>query len=114
MITISTNENNDIFTDTTGNISTSLDIKALANVSKNKVLTTLGEPEYNQTDGIPYFETIFTDTPKIDLFQAAVIDALELLDEVQRVSNFEYSQNNGIFSYSLTETTTYGNIQLNG
>ena len=114
MITIATDSNNDIFVDASGNISTSLDIYALANVSKNKVLTTLGEPEYNQLDGIPYFETIFTDTPKIDLFQAAVIKALELIDEVQRVSNFEYMQENGVFSYSLVETTTYGDITLEG
>lgn len=114
MITISTNENNDIFLDSSGNIATSTDINALANVSKNKVLTTLGEPEYNQLDGIPYFETIFTDTPKIDLFQAAVIDTLESLNEVQRVTNFDYEQNNGVFSYSLIEKTTYGDIQLNG
>lgn len=114
MITISTNENNDIFLDSNGNIATSTDINALANVSKNKVLTTLGEPEYNQLEGIPYFETIFTDTPKIDLFQAAVIDTLESLDEVQRVTNFDYEQNNGVFSYSLIEKTTYGDIQLNG
>lgn len=114
MITISTNENNDIFLDSSGNIAMSTDINALANVSKNKVLTTLGEPEYNQLDGIPYFETIFTDTPKIDLFQAAVIDTLESLDEVQRVTNFDYEQNNGVFSYSLIEKTTYGDIQLNG
>lgn len=114
MITISTNENNDIFLDSSGNIATSTDINALANVSKNKVLTTLGEPEYNQLDGIPYFETIFTDTPKIDLFQAAVIDTLESLNEVQRVTNFDYEQNNGVFSYSLIEKTTYGDIELQG
>lgn len=114
MITISTNENNDIFIDSTGNIATSEDIQALANVSKNKALTTLGEPEYNQLDGIPYFETIFTDTPKIDLFQAAMINSMESQDEVQRVSNFEYTVNNGVFSYSLTEKTTYGDISING
>lgn len=114
MITISTNENNDIFLDSSGNIAMSTDINALANVSKNKVLTTLGEPEYNQLDGIPYFETIFTDTPKIDLFQAAVIDTLESLDAVQRVTNFDYEQNNGVFSHSLIEKTTYGDIELQG
>ncbi len=114
MITISTNKNNDIFIDSTGNIATSEDIQALANVSKNKALTTLGEPEYNQLDGIPYFETIFTDTPKIDLFQAAMINSMESQEKVQRVSNFEYTVNNGVFSYSLTEKTTYGNISING
>jgi len=114
MITIATSENNDIFVNASGNLATSLDINALANISKNKVLTTLGEPEYNQLDGIPYFETIFTDTPKIDLFQAAVVDTLEILENVQRVSNFDYTQNNDVFSYSLLETTTYGNITLEG
>lgn len=114
MITISTNENNDIFINSSGDIATSEDIQALANVSKNKALTTLGEPEYNQLAGIPYFETIFTDTPKIDIFQATMVNTMEEQEEVQRVSNFEYTVNNGVFSYSLIEKTTYGDITING
>ena len=105
---------NDIYVDASGNIAITEDIVALANVSKNRILTNLGEPQYNQLKGIPYFDTIFTDTPKIDLFQAAVVQDLEEQEEVQRVSNFEYEQNNGEFSYSLIETTTYGDIQING
>lgn len=114
MQTISINQNNDIYLDTSGNLAITLDIYALADISKNKVLTNLGEPEYNVLQGIPYFETIFTDTPKIDLFQAAIIETLENTDDIERVSNFEYTQNNGIFSYSLIEHTTYGEINLNG
>jgi len=114
VITISTNDNNDIYVNAYGNIATSEDISALANVSKNRALTNLGEPEYNQLFGIPYFETIFTDTPKIDLFQAAMIDCMEGQEEVERVSNFEYNQNNDVFSYTLTEQTIYGDIQING
>ena len=114
MITITTNKNNDIFVDATGNLATKNDIEALANVSVHTVLTALGEPEFNQTDGIPYFQTIFTDTPQIELFQAAIISALESLESVQRVSDFEYTQNNGVFSYSLKEHTIYGDIVLNG
>ncbi len=114
MITIATNSNNDIFTDSTGNLAMLTDIKALANVSKNAVLTNLGEAEYNQEYGIPYFETIFTDTPKIDLLQAAQVATLENLGNVERVSNYEYSEQNGVFSYSLIEHTTFGDIQING
>lgn len=114
MITIATNDNNDIFINTSGNIATSNDIVALANVSKNRVLTNLGEPQYNQQFGIPYFETIFTDNPTIDLFQASIIQILEEQEEVNRVSNFDYSQENGIFSYKLTENTIYGDIEING
>lgn len=114
MITIVTNSDNDIYIDNIGNMATQTDIKALANVSRNIVLTTLGEPEYNQTDGIPYFETIFTDTPKIDLLQAAQVKALEKLEDVNRVSNYEYEQANEVYSYSLIEHTTFGEIQING
>lgn len=114
MITIATNEQNDIYTDSSGNLAMLTDINALANVSRNVILTTLGEPEYNQLDGIPYFETVFTDTPKIDLLQAAQVAALENLEDVNRVSNYEYNQSNGVYSYSLIEHTTFGDIQLNG
>lgn len=114
MITIATNSDNDIYIDSSGNLAMPTDINALANVSRNVVLTTLGEPEYNQQNGIPYFETVFTDTPKIDLLQAAQVATLEKLENVNRVSNYEYKQSNGVYSYSLIEHTTYGDIQLNG
>lgn len=114
MQTISINPNNDIYVDTSGDIAITQDINALADISKNKVLTTLGEPEYNILKGVPYFDTIFTDNPKIDLFQASIIETLENTDNIERVSDFNYTQNNGVFSYTLTEHTIYGDIILNG
>ena len=114
MQTISVNQNNDIYVDTSGNIAMGKDKYALSDICKNKVLTTLGEPEYNQTAGIPYFETVFCDTPKIDLFQTAVIETIEQTDNVNRVTNFDYDQNNGVLSYSLIINSDFGDIQLNG
>lgn len=116
MITLATKDDttNDIYIDDKGNIATSENIYALANVSKNAVLTNLGEAEYNTDNGIPYFDTIFCDTPKIDLFQASIVQTLENLENVQRVSNFEYSVENGVFKYSLIEKTKLGDIVLNG
>lgn len=114
MQTISVNQNNDIYVDTSGNIAMGKDKYALSDICKNKVLTTLGEPEYNQTAGIPYFETVFCDTPKIDLFQTAVIETIEQTDNVNRVTNFDYDQDNGVLSYSLIINSDFGDIQLNG
>lgn len=114
MQTISINSNNDIYLDTSGNLAVTQDIKALADISKNKVLQNYGEAQYNTLTGIPYFETMFTDNPKIDLFQAAIIETLENTNNIQRVSNFDYTQENGIYSYSLIEHTTFGDITLNG
>lgn len=114
MKTIGTNQNNDIYIDSSGNLAILTDINALANISKNAILTTQGEPQYNQENGIPYFETIFTDTPSIDLFQAAQIATLENLENVNRVEEYNYSQANNIFSYSVKIDTTYGEIIING
>ena len=114
MQTISINSNNDIYLGTNGNLAITQDINALADISKNKVLQNYGEALYNTLQGIPYFETMFTDNPKIDLFQAAVIETLENTDNIQRISNFDYTQENGVYSYSLIEHTTFGDITLNG
>lgn len=116
MITLATKNDttNDIYIDDKGNIAISENIYALANVAKNAVLTNLGEPQYNTQEGVPYFDTIFTDTPKLDLFQAAIVEAIESLDKVQRVQNFEYSVINSVFKYSLVIKSTFGDIVLNG
>lgn len=114
MQTISINQNNDIFIDANGNIALTNDLKALSDVCKNKVLTTLGEPQYNQLNGVPYFETVFCDVAKPDLFQTAVIETIEQTEHVVRVTEFNYSQNNNILSYSLKIISDFGEILLNG
>lgn len=116
MLTIATsNDNiNDIYVNSSGNLAISQKADALANISKNTVLTNYGELEYNTEKGVPYFKTIFADVPLIDLFQASIVQTLSELDKVQRVSNFEYTVKDGIFSYSVKEKTDYGEIILNG
>lgn len=116
MLTIATsNDNiNDIYLDNSGNIAISENINALANISKNAVLTNYGELEYNTEKGIPYFTTIFTDTPLIDIFQAYIVQTVQNLDKVERVTDFEYTQKNGVFSYSIKEISEYGDIIING
>lgn len=114
MKTILTNENNDLYLDASGNLAVGEGLKAAANVSKNAVLVNYGECEYNTSIGVPYFDTIFNDYPLIDLFQAAIIRVLENLSFVQRTLNFNYTETNGVFSYSVTEKTDLGDIQING
>lgn len=114
MKTILTNKDNDLYLNSSGNLAIGEGLEAAANVSKNAVLVNYGECEFNTTVGVPYFDTIFNDFPLIDLFQAAIIRVLERLNFVQRTLNFNYSQNDGIFSYSVTEKTDLGDVQING
>ena len=114
MKTILTNKDNDLYLDINNNLALGEGLEAGANISKNAVLVTLGECLFNTTKGIPYFENIFNYFPLVDLFQAAIIRTVESLPFVNRTSNFQYKQENGIFSYSVTENTDLGDIQLNG
>lgn len=114
MKSILTNKDNDLYLTANNNLAIGEGLEAAANVSKNAVLVNLGECEYNTTVGVPYFDTIFNDFPLYDLFQAAVLRVLENLSFVDRTFNFNYTDNNGVFSYSVTEKTNLGDIELNG
>ena len=114
MKTLGINDNNDIYIDATGNITVKEDIYALADISKNKVLTNMGELQYNTPEGIPYFNTMFCDHPDVVLFQASIINTLEKTENIKKVSNFDYKQNGDVFSYTVTENTAYGDIKING
>lgn len=114
MKTIATDNNNDLYIDDGGSIAIVSDIDALANISKNAVLTNKGELTYNIQFGIPYMETIFADVANTDIFQASIIQTLESLEGIERVSSYSFEINNGIYSYQVEETTEYGTVVLNG
>ena len=114
MLSIATDENNDIYLDEFGNLATVNGLAAVAQVCRNTVLTTYGELIYDVDGGIPYFSTVFTDSPNIELFQNAVVQALQGVEGVTLVKSFEYSVNNGTLSYTAEIQTTYGDMILNG
>ena len=113
MLTIATDENNDIYLDEFGNIATVTGIEAVAQVCRNTILTTLGELIFNVNEGIPYFETVFSDPPNIELFQHAVVEALQTVEGVNSVKSFEYSTNGDVLTYTALIQTIYGDLTLN-
>lgn len=114
MQTIATNENNDIFLDSKGNLALKTEIEAIGNVSVNAVKTLRGEMSLDTTIGVPYFDTIFSTPPEIELFQAYVTDTLNRLDGVNRLTAYTYEQNNGFYSYKAKLDTIYGEVIING
>lgn len=114
MYSLATDENNDIYLDEFGNLATVSGVSAVAQVCRNTVLTTYGELIYDIDSGIPYFETVFSDPPNIDLFQNAVVRALEDVEGVISVSAFEYTISGDILSYTAVIQTIYGEIKING
>jgi len=114
MKTIATNNKNDIYINARGNIALVDDIDAMANISKNAVLTNSGELFFNIQNGISYMDTIFADKVNTDMFQANIVQALEGLDGVERISSFSFEILNGIFSYKVKIITEFGTVVLNG
>ena len=114
MKTISLNKNNDFYLDDAGNLALSLDTDAMSEISKNIVLTNKGELEFDILSGIPYSETIFSENSNLDIFQSEIIQALEKLDGVQRVSSFSYKVENNVYKYAVTLITDFGTVVLNG
>lgn len=114
MITITTNNNNDIFIDKYNNLSMTSNIDALANVIKNVILTRYNELLYNQEKGVKYFETIFNDKPDITSFQVSIIKEVLKVDKVLKVINFKYEIINNLFKYELLIQTEFGEVIING
>lgn len=114
MLSIATDENNDIYLDEFGNLATVTGLEAVAQICRNTVLTAYSELIYNVDGGLPYFETVFTDPPNIELFQNAVVEALQQVEGVTQIKSFDYSIFEGTLSYTAEIVTVYGDMTLNG
>lgn len=114
MITIAINENNDIFLDTSNNLTTKTDINALADILTTKSQTNTGELLYNTSKGIDFLGTIFNSPAQTEFFQSELIQQLEDTDNVQSVYSFTSTKEKNTYSYTAEIITDYGNITLNG
>lgn len=114
MITIGIDENNDIYIDSNNNLALKSDLDAMGDIFVNKVQTVKGELLYNNDKGIDYFNTIFGEPPYPDVFQSQVIAELSDTEDTQKVSAYDYTINNNIYSYTVDCETTYGNLKFRG
>lgn len=113
MITTATSKiNNDIYLGDDGNLQMFEDINAIENIARNVVRTFLGELPYNQQKGIPYLQTIFASRPLIPVWQSYMVDALQAIQGVTRVLNFNLTSEENMLSYNLTLQTIYGQTTI--
>ena len=114
MQTIAINSDNDIYINAAGNLVIKTDLNAMGDIITNKSQTNINELLYNTEKGIDFFNTIFASPYYPDLFQVEVTAQIEDTDAVQKITNFSFEENDGIFSYMAKIQTDYGVIALNG
>ncbi len=112
--TFSVNENNDIFIGNDGNLSISAGLQAVLFVCANAAKAQLGEMVLQVEQGIPNFQTIWSGSPNVAQFEAALRTTLLNVADVTEVSNLSIAISNNVLSYTTTINTIYGNGIING
>lgn len=105
---------NDIYVDGDGNLAIGEDAYAMAEIVKDITRTQLGELQFDEEAGVPYFETIFSSRTNADLFLANVQRVIQNISGVIRIESFTSSINGDVLNYEAQIRTQYGVISING
>jgi hypothetical protein len=112
--TFTTNDNNDIFIDASGNLSISSGIIAVEQACATAAKAQLNEMIYAFNQGVANFETIWRNVANVAQFEASVRAALLSVAGVTGVSDFSAVVQDNQISYSATIQTIYGPGNVNG
>ena len=110
------NEHNDIFLDSTGNLAIVKDLQAVKTAVLCATQTNYGELPLNTQKGIPYFETILTAHPDIDLWKRYMQKAILSIPQVLSIVYFKTYRDykDSLFKYAVVINTEYGQEEING
>lgn len=107
--TIATNDNNDIYLDSFGNIAMATDMQSILQTCENVSKTRLGEMMFATDQGIPYFETIFNGSPHLEAFSSALRSAILQVVGVDDIISMNFNQiSNNSISYTIVIRTYLG------
>lgn len=114
MITLKTDQNNDLVQDANGNLVLFGGIDAELQEAKHYAATSRGEMIYQFQDGIPFDPLAFGATPLPVQYAAAVRARLEQAPWITEVVSVEATQNGGLLSYNASIKTLSGIAFING
>ena len=114
MKTLKQDSNNDISIGADGQFAFVEGIDAYKTIIEDAVRTQRGEIQSDTSIGIPYMATVFSDQTSIPLWKDRVKSALLAYDFVLSISNFDVKVNyvTKVMSYSMTITTTAGDVEI--
>lgn len=109
------NSTNDIYLDTDGNLALVQDIEAVKIAVSCETKTNYGELQLNTTAGIPYFDTVFTAHPDIELWKSYMKDTILKVPKVLTISNFKtyIDYKTSVLKYAIVINTEYGQGEIN-
>lgn len=116
MTGIALDDNNDIFLDNEGNLAICKNIEAVKTSVSCATKTNYGEIVLNTNLGVPYFTTIFTAHPDIELWKTYMKKAILSIPKVIGISYFKTYVDNkkNLLTYASVINTEYGEAEING
>jgi len=113
MITIATNENNDIYLGADGNLVLLSGLDAVLQSCEHAMKGVRGEMVYQVQAGVPYFETVW-DQKNIPLFESDSVVEILAVPDVIRVNRFDTVQVGDVLQYEVEIVTQYGQGVISG
>lgn len=107
---------NDIYLDNEGNLALCKDIEAVKTAVSCATKTNYGEIVLNTRLGIPYFETIFTAHPDIELWKSYMKKAILSIPKVLGIVAFKTNEyrKDKVLKYVAVINTEFGEAEING
>lgn len=113
--TFAVNELNDLFVDpTTGNLVIADSLSAVITSCKQASQAQLTEMVLAVNQGMPAFQTVWTDAGSVPQYEAALRATLSQQPQVLEVVSVDVVIENNMLTYSATIRTTYGEAIING
>lgn len=113
--TFATNENNDLFIATNGNLAITTGLDAILQACQTAAKAQRGEMIYNTTLGVPNFETIWArGIPNLAQYEAALRQTLLGVEGVTNVTDLLVTNQNNVLSYQANIVTDQGTATING
>lgn len=114
MITIATDEDNDLVIGDDGNLSLITALPAATQTVAHYSQTLLNEMIQDFDRGVPFFIVAFGANVSIQQFEAAMKARILQAPDVTGIRSFETTQEGDVLRYTATIETIYGSANING
>lgn len=112
--TLATNNQNDIYLGSNGNLVMLRDLAAIEAACATAAKAQLGEEVLSVNAGIPNFQTIWVGSPNYAIFESYLRKTLENVGGVIGVQSLTLSILGDVLKYTATIQTAFGKAVING
>lgn len=114
MRSLGVNADNDLHLDPSGNLAVSVDLGAVAAACEHVMQAVLGEMVFATGRGLPFWETVWGQSPNRTAFENAARKALRGVPGVTSVPSLGAQVRDGVLTWQAVIETSFGQSAIGG